>query len=316
MFELLYKYFVYSLFIAIYNLVEESYSNSDMKQIDPERLEFLQGAVREAMKNVVDPNKLILEAKENLSLSNDEEVLASLAVIDRCIEFPDCALNLEKTGLVKPLLNCLFRSEEIRSVTYQILSKSMQNNLPVQNSFAKLGALSLLKQSVQHEDSEINKSKGIAAISSLIRHNQALEESFISNNGIPLIVMWLHSDNVGVREKALSLLRHLLMEGVVKADYIIENNNVKIIDTILMLSSNNSISNTEFQNIQYGETVSEALLELIKTCNSRLSKASKDKILEEVNKRMIFLFDYCKLYPDDDISPEYSTLIQCEKLLV
>ncbi|QOY43025.1 Armadillo-type fold protein [Cryptosporidium parvum] len=296
--------------------IEDTYSNSNIRHIDPERLEFLQGAVREAMKNVVDPNKLILEAKDKLSLSNDEEVLASLAVIDRCVELPDCALNFEKLGIVQPLLSCLSRSEEVRSITYQILSKSMQNNLPVQNSFAKLGALSLLKQSVQGEDSETNKSKGITAISSLVRHNKTLEGSFISDNGIPLIALWLHSENVGVRERALSLLRHLLIQGVVKSEYIIGNNNSKIIDTILTLSKNNSISNKEYQNIQYGETISETLLELINAFNPKLSSSSKDKIREEVNKRMIFLIDYCKLHPDDDISPEYSTLIQCEKLLV
>ncbi|KAL5370001.1 hypothetical protein CPHLJ_2g2080 [Cryptosporidium parvum] len=296
--------------------IEDTYSNSNIRHIDPERLEFLQGAVREAMKNVVDPNKLILEAKDKLSLSNDEEVLASLAVIDRCVELPDCALNFEKLGIVQPLLSCLSRSEEVRSITYQILSKSMQNNLPVQNSFAKLGALSLLKQSVQGEDSETNKSKGITAISSLVRHNKTLEGSFISDNGIPLIALWLHSENVGVRERALSLLRHLLIQGVVKSEYIIGNNSSKIIDTILTLSKNNSISNKEYQNIQYGETISETLLELINAFNPKLSSSSKDKIREEVNKRMIFLIDYCKLHPDDDISPEYSTLIQCEKLLV
>ncbi|CUV04564.1 unnamed protein product [Cryptosporidium hominis] len=268
------------------------------------------------MKNVVDPNKLILEARDKLSLSNDEEVLASLAVIDRCVELPDCALNFEKIGIVQPLLSCLSRSEEVRSITYQILSKSMQNNLPVQNSFAKLGALSLLKQSIQGEDSETNKSKGITAISSLVRHNKTLEDSFISDNGIPLIALWLHSENVGVRERALSLLRHLLIQGVVNSEYIIGNNNSKIIDTILTLSRNNSISNREYQNIQYGETISETLLELINAFNPKLSSSSKDKIRKEVNKRMTFLIDYCKLHPDDDISPEYSILIQCEKLLV
>ncbi|KAK9173957.1 hypothetical protein CmeUKMEL1_16660 [Cryptosporidium meleagridis] len=294
--------------------IDDTNSNSNIRQIDPERLEFLQGAVREAMKNVVDPNKLILEAKDKLSVLNDEEVLASLTVIDRCVELPDCALNLEKIGIIQPLLSCLSRSEEIRSIIYQILSKSMQNNLPVQNSFAKLGALSLLKQSVQDEDSEENKSKGITAISSLVRHNKALEDSFIYDNGIPLIALWLHSDNVKVRQKALSLLRHLLIQGVVSSEYIVGNNS-KIIDIILTLSRSNSISNKEYQNIQYGETISETLLELINAFNSELNSSLKDKIREEVNKRMTFLIDYRKLHPDDDISPEYSILIQCEKLL-
>ncbi|OII71778.1 uncharacterized protein cubi_00585 [Cryptosporidium ubiquitum] len=296
--------------------IEDSYSNSEIKQIDPERLEFLQGAVKEAMKNVVDPNKLISELKDNLSLSNDEEVLASLEIIDRCIEFPDCALNLEKLGLVQPLLSCLFRSQEIRSITYQILSKSMQNNLPVQNSFGQLGALQILKQSIQNEDSESNKSKGITAISTLIRHNKVMEKSFISDDGLSLIVLWLHSNNVRVRERALSLLRHLLIEGIVRGEDFVEDDNCKVIDIILVLSRNNSISNTEYQDIQYSETISKTLLELIRTCNPKLSTASRDRIIEEVNKRMIFLINYCKLYPNDDISPEYSTLIQCKGLLV
>lgn len=246
----------------------------------------------------------------------DEEVLASLTIINRCVEFPDCSLNLEKLGLAQSLLNCLFRSEEIRSITYQILTKSMQNNLPVQNSLGQLGALPMLKQSIQSEDSESNKSKGITAISALIRHNKLLEDLFISDDGLSLIVLWLHSDNIKVHEKALSLLRHLLIEGAIKDKDLVEGNDCKLINTILMLSRNNSTSGTEYQDIQYSETISLALLELIKVCCSKLNKASKDKILEEVTKRMIFLIDYCRLYPNDDVSPEYSTLIQCEKLLV
>lgn len=316
----------------IHNLVENSGSNSEIRRIDPERLEFLQGAVREAMKDVVDPNKLIIEVRDNLSLPNgkfynirrvslpnfflDEEVLTSLAVIDRCVELPDCALNLEKLGLIQPLLNCLFRSEEIRCVTYQILSKSMQNNLPVQNSFGKLGALPILIQRIQQENSEFTKSKGITAISTLIRHNKVLEHSFLSDDGLSLIISWLQSEYKGTREKALSLLRHLLTEEILVEEYVIENKNCRIIDNIVILSRNNSISTAEYQDIQYSETVSETLLQLVKICNSKLDRASKDKVLEEVTNRMTFLTDYCKIFPNDDISPEYSTLVQCKKLLV
>ncbi|KAJ1614042.1 hypothetical protein OIY81_704 [Cryptosporidium canis] len=296
--------------------IEDSYSNQEIRQIDPERLEFLQGAVREAMKDVVDPNKLILEVKENLGLSNDEEVLASLAVIDRCIELPDCALNLEKLGIIQPLLSCLSRSEEIRCITYQILSKSMQNNLPLQISFGKMGALQILIERVQQECSGSTKSKGITAISTLIRHNKALECSFISDDGLSLIISWLQSEHKCVREKALSLLRHLISEEIVTGWHIAEINNYQIIDAIISISKNNSLSTTKYQDIQYSEIISETLLQLIKVCDSKLSKVSKDKVLEEINRRILFLTEYRKTFPDDDISPEYSTLVLCRELLV
>ena len=46
--------------------IDESGSAERIGKIDPEKLEFLQGAVREAMKGVIDPCKLLSEAKERL----------------------------------------------------------------------------------------------------------------------------------------------------------------------------------------------------------------------------------------------------------
>lgn len=47
-------------------VVDDSSANR-IESIDPDRLDFLQGAVREAMKNVIDPNQLLLEAKVKLN---------------------------------------------------------------------------------------------------------------------------------------------------------------------------------------------------------------------------------------------------------
>lgn len=192
----------------------------------------------------------------------------------------------------------------------------MQNNLPVQDSFGQLGALPILIQRTQHEYSESTKSKGITAISTLIRHNKMLEHSFLSDDGLSLIISWLRSEFKAVREKALSLLRHLLAEEVLTDKHIIQDNNCKIIDSIAILSRNNSLYTTKYQDIQYGETISETLLRLVEICNPKLNRVSKDKILEEVTKRMNFLAEYCEVFPNDDISPEYSMLVECKKLLI
>ncbi|KAH8741009.1 hypothetical protein FG386_002555 [Cryptosporidium ryanae] len=298
------------------NYIDGSDLSEKVERIDPEKLEFLQGAIREAMKGVVDPNKLLFEAKVKLEGDEDEEsMISALAVIDRCVELPDCSLNLEKLGLIKPLLNCLSKSEEIRSLTYQILSKSMQNNLSVQKSFANIGALSIITNATHFESSEIMKSRGISAISSLIRHNTEMEKAFIVENGLFQIKTWLNSEFMKVREKSMSLLRHFIRQGTISYKDILEINKGRIIDTIINLQKENSKNPNELQNIQYGEILSETLFEVINMCKDHMDNEYKEKILLYVVGRADFLSKYVKFCPDDDVSPEINMLVKCEELL-
>ncbi|KAK6590981.1 hypothetical protein RS030_111754 [Cryptosporidium xiaoi] len=299
------------------NYIDESDSSRRIKQIDPEKLEFLQGAVREAMKGVVDPNKLLSEAKLKLESDKAEEevILSALAVIDRCVDLPDCSLNLDKLGLIQPLLNCLSKSEEIRNLTYQILSKSMQNNPPVQTAFGNRGALTIITEAVHLEISELMQSRGISAISSLIRHNPDMEREFVIEDGLLQIEKWMRSEFIKVREKSMSLLRHFIHQGVISSRDVLEINNGRIIDAILDLQRKNCESIEESQNIQYNETLSETLFQVVNICKDHMKNDCKEKILLQVNRRANFLSNYMKICPQDDFSPEHDMLIKCKELL-
>ncbi|KAF7457919.1 Hsp70 nucleotide exchange factor FES1 [Cryptosporidium felis] len=294
--------------------IDESASQPHFESIVPERLEFFQGAIREAMKNIVDPNQIIEESKKELFSFDDKAVLSSLIEIDNCIELPGCSLDLEKLGLIQPLLESLSRSEEIRCLVYQIFSKSVQNNLPAQKIIGCSDAFSVILKRVKHENSEEAMSRGITAISSLIRHNRELEESFVSGE-LNQIEIWLNSDSIRVREKTLSLLRHLLSERIIGKH---ESKNIKnsnVFEIILKLIGENSQRNSEHINIQYSEILSDTLLQLIQVNSSQITNNLGIKLIEQINDRVDFLSEYSRHFPEDDISPERAILVKCMSLV-
>ncbi|KAL7067741.1 hypothetical protein ACR3K2_16500 [Cryptosporidium serpentis] len=289
-------------------------SANSISHLDPERFEFLQKAVKEAMKNTVDPNQVMIEARNKITLNANDEavVLSALVAIDRCVDIPECARNLVKLGLVEPLLSCLSMNDEIKSLSFYIMSRSMQNNLPVQEGFSNCGALSIIRRQIYIDDYELIQSRALAALAALLRHNHNMEIAFLSDNGLYDISKLLLSEHLKVREKALSLLKHFILENLITSKDILYVNNGQIIGTIMKLVDDNS---NGILNIQYSEILSETLLQIINCCKLDLSEKLQDEVLKCIRRRQSFLADYAKIHPEDDTSPEVNLLKEYEGIL-
>jgi len=98
---------------------------SQFKPMTPEDREFLEQALAEAFGKIEDPNKVMLEAINQLKAEdrNGATIMTALEVIDKCCDDPDCARNAEKLDGVQPVLDLATSADQqIRMRSLEILA--------------------------------------------------------------------------------------------------------------------------------------------------------------------------------------------------
>eukprot|EP00919_Chromeraceae_sp_WS-2016_P028265 GHVR01066868.1.p1 GENE.GHVR01066868.1~~GHVR01066868.1.p1 ORF type:complete len:224 (-),score=31.41 GHVR01066868.1:406-1077(-) len=156
------------------------------RSLSSEDTEFLRNAIREAMNQEEDPNRLIVESVPKLSSPNIQERLCALGVIEKCLDFPEVGRNLEKLGALKPLTDLLSEpTEQIVLMALEILSFALQNNPTVQSAAVQHGALEKLESLVMAKDcSQQILLKSVGALANLVRNNTAAELVFVKRRGV------------------------------------------------------------------------------------------------------------------------------------
>ncbi|KAL8453866.1 hypothetical protein Emag_001674 [Eimeria magna] len=100
--------------------------------------------------------------------------------------------------------------------TLEILAFVMQNNPQIQQAVADLGGLPLLFALVKEAPrSRALRVRALQTLSCLLRNHKPSEELFLRSKGLFLLVYAIKSDDPKYQEKACSLCRHLVAEGLV-----------------------------------------------------------------------------------------------------
>ncbi|KAL8447891.1 hypothetical protein Emed_004186 [Eimeria media] len=100
--------------------------------------------------------------------------------------------------------------------TLEILAFVMQNNPQIQQAVADLGGLPLLFALVKEAPrSRALRVRALQTLSCLLRNHRPSEELFLRSRGLCLLVYAIKSDDPKYQEKACSLCRHLVAEGLV-----------------------------------------------------------------------------------------------------
>jgi len=190
-------------------------SPSEFKQMSDEDKRFLEKAMEIAMSQIEDPNKVLVEAKEQILSESrtDESITTALEVIDRCCDDPDAARNVEKLGVLQPLLDLLGTYRGAIAVrTMEVLALFFSNNPNIQEAGMKRGALELLgrltKESAQASD---ERSKAFRALVALVRNVKDYELQLLKSDGVEQLLLCLDLQELpGTREKATSFVRSLV----------------------------------------------------------------------------------------------------------
>jgi len=180
----------------------------------PEDREFLESALAEAFGKIEDPNKVMLEAINQLKAEDrtGASIMTALEVIDRCCDDPDCARNAEKLDGVQPVLDLVTaEDQQIRMRSLEILALLFSNNPNIQEAGARRGALQRIQEVLRSAPvGSDDKSKALRAIVALVRGVDSLEESLLSAGGIDDTLACLaRAEDKRTREKAATFVNSL-----------------------------------------------------------------------------------------------------------
>uniref|UniRef100_A0A0G4I325 Nucleotide exchange factor Fes1 domain-containing protein n=1 Tax=Chromera velia CCMP2878 TaxID=1169474 RepID=A0A0G4I325_9ALVE len=273
------------------------------RRLTDEDMAFLQGAIQEAMKQVVDSNQLIEQSVPKLLSPDPKERLAALGIIEKCMDQPDAPRNLEKLGALRPLIELLGDDiEDVVLMSLQILSLALQNNPQIQSAASQHGALEALDRLVVGEAlpppssaaagapkspaltappaaagpptsprqkfSQQVQLKALGALSGLIRHNTAAELLFVNRGGVAVLRSALTSEWWKVRQKAATLLRHLLHEKRVPERQI----DWRLVEVVAWMMAQRDVDS---EGIEYGEVTGEMVRELLSRHKPQIVRTGK-----------------------------------------
>jgi len=167
-----------------------------------------------AMSQIEDPNKVLVEAREQIVSESrtDESISTALEVIDRCCDDPDVARNAEKLDILQPLLDLLGTHRGSVAIrTMEILALFFSNNPNIQEAGMKRGTLELLGQLTKDSpQASEERSKAFRALVALVRNVQDYELQLLKRDGVEQLLLCLHLEELlGTREKATSFVRSL-----------------------------------------------------------------------------------------------------------
>jgi len=192
---------------------------SNFKVLSGEDRAFLEKAMEEAFGKIEDPNKVLMEAIEQIKADTrtDESITTALEVIDRLCDDSDVARNVEKLDGLQPLLDLTNdKGDVIRERTLEIIALLFSNNPNIQAAGMKRGALqSFLKQTQEAPVGSTGRSKAFRAAVALIRQVEEFEEMFLhTQGGVALLVSLLDpAEDVRTREKVASFALSCAMNG-------------------------------------------------------------------------------------------------------
>ncbi|SBT31766.1 conserved Plasmodium protein, unknown function [Plasmodium ovale wallikeri] len=280
------------------------------KRLSKEDIEFLQGAIKEALSQVEDPYEAINEAIRNFENKDDGIVLASAKIIERLIdEYPEVSKNLDKINAIDPLLNLLENpNNHILESVLQILSLALSNNPILQDSVFKKNGLKKLLIKLQESQKTIIDKKLITAISALIRHHDEAENKFIDYGGIAFLVYGMQTNIYKYQEKSALLLKHLIHQNKISFE-IFEKN--KIMKGLVCLANNKNIDET---GIQYGETTAELFLALMQNHRHKLAKYGYLQNLKTLIEDRLVYLHVIQTSASYDVSHEIELFNDCLKL--
>ncbi|VEV55924.1 conserved Plasmodium protein, unknown function [Plasmodium vinckei vinckei] len=280
------------------------------KRLSKEDIEFLQGAIKEALSQVEDPYEAIGEAVRNFESKDEGIILASAKIIERLVdEYPEVAKNLDKINALDPLLKLLeSNNNHILESVLQIFSLALSNNPVLQDCVFKKNGLKILLLKLQESKQTTVDKKLITAISALIRHHDEGENKFIDYGGIAFLVYGMQTNIYKYQEKSALLLKHLVHQNKITFE-IFEKN--KVMNGLIALTNNKNIDET---GIQYGETTAELFLALMQNHRHKLAKGGYLKQIKELIEGRL---NYLTVIQDNasyDVSQEIDLFKECLKL--
>lgn len=122
------------------------------------------------------------------ALKNPTLALVALAIIDRCIDDPDCARNLEIFDGIRPLLaNALSDYREVSEKCCEILSLFLANNEQMQlAAWRKHSALGLL---MGHENKTLKSKARLTLLFNVVRGVEPVTEDFLQRGGLEWVCL-------------------------------------------------------------------------------------------------------------------------------
>ncbi|KAF8822397.1 hypothetical protein IE077_003858, partial [Cardiosporidium cionae] len=271
-------------------LLKWSLSYSDgtapTSRLNEEDISFLQGAIQEALSSVEDPSKLITEAIEKLSDSNESVIITAIELIEKCVDFyPETARQFDRLNAMEPLLHVLSsRNEDIVERSFQIMAFIFSNNPTVQQHAYEKKALPILMEFLETTPSTKLAIRCLGAISALIRNIGDAEKDFVESNGLKALVIALNSENTKYQEKAMTLSRHFL--DINRFSY--ENiENLRFVDATLCILNTRK---DETMGIQHGELCAHMVNALIQNHRIKLARCGDlEKLRSSIGTRLEYI---------------------------
>lgn len=280
------------------------------KRLRPEDVEFLQGAIKEALSQIEDPYETLKEAIAKFQNKDEGIVLAAAKIIERLVdEYPEIARNLQKVNAIKPLLKLLdHQNVHIIESVLQILSLALSNNPTLQEAVFKEHALKTLLIKLQESDFVHIDKKLITTISALIRHHEEAEKKFIDYGGVGFLIYGMQSSDSKYQEKSALLLKHLVLQHKITYDIFVKK------DILLGFACLISNQNIEETGIQFGETVAELILATLQNLRQSFSRTTTLFTIKTLIENRIQYLQIVKAEGTDDVSHEIELFQECLKL--
>uniref|UniRef100_A0A7S0WF29 Nucleotide exchange factor Fes1 domain-containing protein n=1 Tax=Chlamydomonas leiostraca TaxID=1034604 RepID=A0A7S0WF29_9CHLO len=215
-------------------------SNWDPSEYDPEKMKWLEGVLKHYMQDFGARMKEIKASldtgvraeqppaagaaasesapppppAQRLSLEDKELLLEELLDIVSSIDF---ARDLHKVGGLPTLLDLLDCDQpSLRWRAAEVVATCMANNPPVQQWFMQGGVLPrllrLLDEEGAGEPGASLRTKGLLAVSALVRHNRPGLEAVRLAGGLPRLVRLAADPDRRVSRKALSLTQYVVTQ--------------------------------------------------------------------------------------------------------
>lgn len=257
---------------------------------------FLEQAMEQAFSQIEDMNKVLDDGLRKLEQAEDFQTLVTACeIIERCVDDPDCARNLEVYNGLQPLLKNVFSPHaEVANRCCGILSMMLANNEKLQLSAVKKHKA--LDHLVGSEDLFASK-KRIKLLADTVRGVSEIETEFVEEkNGIhSLCGVFLFApapesektagtettrttEQQAVRERAITFLRHLLAEKPERAKA-----HERQLSAAVAAAYKAMEDSVEDVNIQYSENLAQLALLVASNSNDPNCKAVIQPV---VNARM------------------------------
>lgn len=280
------------------------------KRLSKEDIEFLQGAIKDALSQVEDPYEAINEAVRNFENADEGIILASAKIVERLVdEYPEISRNLHKINAIDPLLKLLNQTNNhILESVLQIFSLALSNNPELQECVFKKNGLKTLLLKLQDSQKTVIDKKLITAISALIRHHDEAENKFIDYGGVGFLVYGMQTNIHQYQEKSALLLKHLIHQNKITFEIFLKN---EIMKGLICLANNKNIDET---GIQYGETTAELFLALMQNHRHKLAKSGYLHNLKVLIEDRLAYLRVVQESASYDVSQEIELFTDCLKL--